>query len=152
VMSGIAALLRTEGPPAMASLPDMLSAMGHRGPDGEETWDGGPVGLGHLRLGSGSEAGGQPAVRGELAVIADCRIDNREELMRTLDIREPAAGDAELILRAYERWGESCASRLLGDFAFVLWDAVRRVVVCGRDHFGVKPLYYYRGFGLFAAA
>src|SRR5262249_55402117 len=52
--------------------------------------------------------------------------------------------DAEMILCAYERLGRSFAARLLGDFAFVIWDAHARELVCGRDHFGVKQLYYHR--------
>lgn len=52
------------------------------------------------------------------------------------------AADDELLLRAYRAWGVGLVERLVGDFAFVLWDAGRRRLVCARDHFGVKPLYY----------
>jgi asparagine synthase (glutamine-hydrolysing) len=151
-MSGIAALLRVDGPPAAASLQEMLAAMAHRGPDGEGAWDSGVVGLGHLRLAGTAHSYGQPVVRGQLAATADCRLDNRDQLMRDLGIRGGSLDDGELILRAYERWGAGCAGRLMGDFAFVVWDGLRRAVVCARDHFGVKPLYYHRAPGLFAAA
>ena len=60
--------------------------------------------------------------------------------------------DPDLILLAYQHWGEDCARHLLGDFAFVLWDGERRRVLCARDHFGVKPLYYYRLGALLACA
>ena len=50
--------------------------------------------------------------------------------------------DAELILRAYELWGEECAGKLLGDFAFALWDGRRRQLYCARDALGLKPFYY----------
>ena len=70
-------------------------------------------------------------------IVADARIDNRTEL--------PAAGpsDAELILAAYREWGTDCVSRLLGDFAFTIYDARRELLFCARDPMGVKPLYYY---------
>ncbi len=50
--------------------------------------------------------------------------------------------DVELILRAYDRWGEQCLEHLLGDFAFAIWDGRKRRLFCARDHFGVKPFYY----------
>jgi asparagine synthase (glutamine-hydrolysing) len=54
------------------------------------------------------------------------------------------ATDVELIARAYAKWGEDCVSRLLGDFAFAIWDATQRRLFCARDQFGIKPLYYAR--------
>jgi asparagine synthase (glutamine-hydrolysing) len=51
--------------------------------------------------------------------------------------------DAELVLKAYERWGEECPIRILGEFAFALWDARKRQVFCARDIMGVRPLYYW---------
>jgi asparagine synthase (glutamine-hydrolysing) len=58
-------------------------------------------------------------------------------------------GDAELILCAYERWEEQCPEKLLGDFAFAVWDARRQTLCCARDHVGVKPFYYYVSSSLF---
>ncbi len=55
--------------------------------------------------------------------------------------------DAELILRAYKRWGERSPEHLLGDFAFAIRDAHRDVLFCARDHFGVKPFYYHHAPG-----
>src|SRR5262249_55056052 len=57
-----------------------------------------------------------------------------------------------LILEAYERWGEACPSKLLGDFAFVIWDGVRRILFCARDHLGVRPLYYHHDAASFRCA
>jgi asparagine synthase (glutamine-hydrolysing) len=88
-----------------------------------------------------------PSVRGDLAITADARIDNREELMRALNLTDDrpreAVSDSDLILGAYEKWGERCPERLLGDFAFAVWDGRRGVLFCARDHMGVKPFYYY---------
>jgi asparagine synthase (glutamine-hydrolysing) len=50
--------------------------------------------------------------------------------------------DAELILYAYEAWGEDCVKHLIGDFAFAIWDSRQRRLFCARDHFGVKQFYY----------
>src|SRR6202011_6212694 len=51
---------------------------------------------------------------------------------------------SELILRAYEKWGQSCPEKLLGDFAFAVWDRRKQAIFCARDHMGVKPFYYYK--------
>jgi asparagine synthase (glutamine-hydrolysing) len=81
--------------------------------------------------------------------VFDGRLDNRDTLAVRLTGRDrsldtPPASDAELVLRAYDAWGADCATRLLGDFAFCIWDEQRQALTCGRDHFGVKPLYYAR--------
>lgn len=83
------------------------------------------------------------------------RLDNREELGKKLDIA-PAelAGicETELILYSYLKWGESCVDHLIGDFVFVILDRKENKVFCGRDHMGVKPLYYYASDDLFVCA
>jgi asparagine synthase (glutamine-hydrolysing) len=53
-----------------------------------------------------------------------------------------AATDPEVILHAYDVWGESCVLYLRGDFAFAIWDAPRKKLFCARDHFGIKPFFY----------
>src|SRR5439155_24142585 len=57
-----------------------------------------------------------------------------------------------LILWAYERWGEESPARLLGDFAFAIWDAAARRLFCARDHLGIRPLYYHHDGRAFRAA
>ena len=54
------------------------------------------------------------------------------------------SGDADLIRRAWLRWGQECPKHLLGDYAFAIWDVGRRTLFCARDHIGAKPLYYAR--------
>ncbi len=80
-----------------------------------------------------------------LTITGEVRLDNRDELRRALDL-EPeerkGLGDLALILRAYERWGDACAGRLLGDFAFAIHDARTGRAFGARDHLGVKPFYY----------
>jgi asparagine synthase (glutamine-hydrolysing) len=59
-----------------------------------------------------------------------------------IDAHHDRLTDAELILNAYETWGDDCVNHLLGDFAFAIWDERRRRLFCARDHFGVKPFFY----------
>ena len=159
-MSGIAALLRLDGAPATpADVERMVATLAHRGPDGAGVWCTGPAGVGHRLLHTTPESlhERQPLASAAacLVLTADARIDNRAELIRALDLAEPATAitDAALILAAYERWGERCPERLLGDFAFAVWDARRQALFCARDHFGVKPIYYHHAPGrLFALA
>jgi asparagine synthase (glutamine-hydrolysing) len=78
----------------------------------------------------------------ELWIDADARLDARDELIAKLGGSISTSNDAELILRAYEVWGEDCPKHLLGDFAFAIWDNRLRRLFCARDHFGVKPFFY----------
>src|SRR5690606_31000862 len=83
---------------------------------------------------------------GALVLVADARIDNHDELARTLDLPRAADGalpDASFILAAYRRWGEDCVERLIGEFAFILWDATRALLIAARDHLGRRCLAYH---------
>lgn len=128
----------------------MAAFLATRGPDGQDAWSGGPAALVHALLRTGDAAdlttAGPVSLDGACWVTADARLDGRDDLVRALRAAgEPAApGEtaAALILRAYRAWGTSCAHRLLGDFAFALWDGPRRRLFCARDPLGVKPLYY----------
>ena len=150
-MSGIAGLLDTAGDTADSStLRLMLAALAHRGPDGEGVWASGPVALGHRALWTTPEAHTEDQpwrdAAGELAVVIDGRIDNRDDLRAALNVRgyRPRVDtDPELVLRAYECWGENFPRELAGDFAIAVWDGTRRRLVCVRDPLGVKPLYYH---------
>jgi asparagine synthase (glutamine-hydrolysing) len=93
--------------------------------------------------------------RGDLALTADVRLDNRGELIAALKPGDSTAhewSDGQLILAAYEKWSENCLDRLIGDFAFAIWDVRRQELFCARDHFGVKPFYYCAFDKLFAFA
>jgi asparagine synthase (glutamine-hydrolysing) len=150
-VSGIAGLLAASGRAADArALRRMLAALAHRGPDGEAVWASGPVALGHRAFWTTPEAHteGQPwrDAAARLAVVMDGRLDNRAELRSALvarGCRLRAEHDPELVLRAYECWGEAFPCELVGDFAIALWDGNRRRLVCARDPLGVRPLYYH---------
>jgi asparagine synthase (glutamine-hydrolysing) len=159
-VSGILGLYYLDGQPAIRSdLETMMRSLAHRGPDGSNIWSEGAVGLGHQMLWTTIESLREvlPLAnrREDVVVTADARIDNREELINLLGLERglsESISDSELILAAYEEWGEGCVERLLGDFAFAVWDARKRALFCGRDRFGVKPFYYYSSPTLFAFA
>jgi asparagine synthase (glutamine-hydrolysing) len=78
-------------------------------------------------------------------ITADVRLDNRAELLDALNLANQGsvAGDAALILAAYLQWDTACVERLLGDFAFAIWDPRQLKLFCARDHFGMRPYYYH---------
>jgi asparagine synthase (glutamine-hydrolysing) len=123
----------------------MGETLAHRGLTAD-VWCNDQVGFGHRLLSAPPNAQDQiVSLRSEsLVITADARLDNRAHLYDLLQVA-PAerlvTSDSHLILLAYERWGESCVEKLLGDFAFVLWDAQQQVLFCARDHVGVKPFY-----------
>jgi len=158
-VSGVAVAYCLDGRPVKReALSHMTALLAHRGPDGTGIWSEGLVGLGHCLLWTTPESRCErlPVVKqdGELVLTADARIDNRAELLEALELTprpDETIPDSALILAAYERWGVKCPERLLGDFAFVVWDRRQHKVFCARDHFGVKPLYYYYQPGRFFA-
>jgi asparagine synthase (glutamine-hydrolysing) len=128
----------------------MTQAAAHRGPDGIRYWREGSAGLAHLALNVTPESLNerQPLTSGggDLVLTADARIDNREELIRALTakgcLKGDAPTDAELILAAYRYWGTGCPARLVGDFAFAIWDAKRGRLFAARDPMGMRAFYY----------
>lgn len=78
-----------------------------------------------------------------IAVAGDARLDNLDDLRARLEAGA-SASTAEIVARAYRAWGQTFADRLVGDFAFVLWDGTRRSALAARDPFGVRPLFYRR--------
>jgi asparagine synthase (glutamine-hydrolysing) len=124
----------------------MNKKLSHRGPDGSDIWCEGPIGLGHQMLWTTPESLHEqlPYEENGLVITADARIDNRDELSKELDIKdEENVSDSYFILKSYEKWGEECPDKLLGDFAFAIWDKAQEKLFCARDHMGVKPFYYY---------
>ncbi len=146
-MSAITGIFYRKGkkvdPQLIQKMNDKLS---HRGPDGSHTWVEDNVGLGHQMLHTTPESLHEklPFIEEDRVITADARIDNREELANELDIADvETVSDSYFILKAYGRWGEDCPDKLLGDFAFAIWDRKKEILFCARDHMGVKPFYYY---------
>jgi asparagine synthase (glutamine-hydrolysing) len=149
-MSGITGIHNIDGRPVdRLRLQQVTNAIAHRGPDGIGYWLDGPVGFGHLMLHTTPESlhEKQPLSYepGSLCLTLDGRVDNREELRAALEskgYRLRADTDAELVLRAYECWGDDCPQHLLGDFAFAIWDGRQRKLFCARDPVGLRSFYY----------
>jgi len=140
-------------------LTQMVNLIAHRGPDGINTWHEGSVGLGHCMLWTTPESVHEtlPLVNstGEKYITADARIDNRDDLLNTfaINIRDATEiSDSEIILMSYERWGTTCVDKLLGDFAFAIWDKRHQQMFCARDHMGIKSFYYYLSAEMFVFA
>lgn len=151
-MSAIFGIWQRDGAPVeQRQVQNMQRTLAAWGPDGEGCWQQGSLALGQMMLWNTPEARyevlpccspGYP----QRVLCADARIDNRSELLTALQI--PAAqaatlGDSQLILHAYERWGEACPRYLVGDYAFALWDGGQQRLVCGRDALGLRPFYYH---------
>lgn len=78
-------------------------------------------------------------------------IEIRNELIRQGETFQTHS-DTEVILKAYQRWGEDCLSHFNGMWAFLLWDRRQKLLFCARDRFGIKPFYYYSDPKRFVAA
>ncbi len=149
-MSGIAAIIRFDGGAVEpGQIEAMTAAMAYRQADGIAHWRRGGAALGHLMLRTTQELleEVQPlANEDESAVLVmDGWLSNWQELRSDLLARGAklrTRSDAELVLRAYETWGEDCPRRIDGEFAFAIWDARRRAAFCARDHAGLRPLHY----------
>ncbi|NUO62696.1 MAG: asparagine synthase (glutamine-hydrolyzing) [Gemmatimonadaceae bacterium] len=129
----------------------MAASQHHRGPDARGRWldPSGRAGLAHNRLAiiDLSEAGRQPmfsadglrciVFNGEIYNYLELRAELAAYLFRTRT-------DSEVILAAWERWGEACLDHFVGMFAFMLWDSREQRLFAARDRFGVKPLYLAR--------
>ena len=131
-------------------LSEALSVLRHRGPDAEGMWisPSNRCALAHCRLSiiDLSDAGRQPMAdpTGRYWIVFNGEIYNyielRTELSSVFQFRTRT--DTEVLLAAYQRWGEGCLERLIGMFAFVIWDEQTQTLFAARDRFGVKPIYY----------
>ncbi|MBI3990590.1 MAG: lasso peptide isopeptide bond-forming cyclase [Candidatus Omnitrophica bacterium] len=156
-MSGIAGIYFKDGRTAEPGFLELMTnTLAHRGPDDKGIWCGGPLGFGHSMLWTTQESLNEKLPFMDkttgIAITSDARIDNREELISVLRCGDKNITDSELILRAYEKWGEHCPENLLGDFSFAIWDSQKQMLFCARDHIGVKPFYYYKSDRIFVFA
>jgi asparagine synthase (glutamine-hydrolysing) len=149
-MSGFAGIMQLDGAPVDRLLVRCMTAfLRFRGPDAQQAWIDGAIGLGQAVLRTTPESQretGPCTLDGAAWIAADARLDARAELIAAVQARggdvSATATDPELILHAYGVWGESCLEHMLGDFSFALWDRRSRRLFCARDRFGVKPFFY----------
>jgi asparagine synthase (glutamine-hydrolysing) len=149
-MCGICGFFEHDGdrPIDRATLVRMNRAIRHRGPDDEGYFDEHPVALAMRRLSIIDIDGGQQPVFNEdrtISVVFNGEIYNYRELRAELETAGHefrTNGDTEVIVHAYEQFGEACLTRFNGMFAFALWDGRNERLLLARDRFGIKPLHY----------
>jgi asparagine synthase (glutamine-hydrolysing) len=147
-MCGIAGIIGA-GKDRREILRAMVSAIAHRGPDGEGIYDDGGAALGHRRLAviDLSENAAQPMGNedGSVQIVYNGEVYNFEELRAPLEQkghRFRSRSDTEVLVHLYEEEGDRFVEKLNGMFAFALWDTRRRRLLLGRDRFGQKPLFW----------
>ncbi len=150
-MCGIAGILAlSPGQDNTAAVRQMAAVLHHRGPDDEGYYDDDRVALGHKRLSIIDLDGGhQPMTNedGTLWLVYNGEIYNYRELipeLQNLGHTFKTRCDTEVVLHAYEQWGEECVHRFNGMWAFAVWDKKKAAVFASRDRFGIKPFYFCR--------
>lgn len=147
-MCGIAGVLSYGPPPDRDLILAMMARLAHRGPDGSGYYLDRRVALGHTRLAIIDQAGGAQPLCNEdrtVWVTFNGEIFNYVELADELRRRGHTfrtSSDTEVIVHAWEEWGESCFARFNGQWAIALWDSRRERLVLSRDRMGVRPLFY----------
>ena len=149
-MCGITGIFDTRGKRDIdrAVLHRMNESQFHRGPDEGGLHVEPGVGLGHRRLSIIDLSTGQQPLYNEdssVCVVFNGEIYNYQELIPELQALGHifhTRSDTEVIVHAWEAWGERCVDRFRGMFAFALWDRNRETIFLARDRLGVKPLFY----------
>ena len=136
----------------------MMKRMKHRGPDDDGIFTCDNVGLGFVRLSilDLSSAGHQPMYshNRRYVIVYNGEVYNYLELRKELRHKYnfKTGTDTEVVLAAYQEWGEDCLNRFNGMFAFVIYDIQTKEIFGARDRFGIKPFYYYQDHNTFVFA
>jgi asparagine synthase (glutamine-hydrolysing) len=147
-MSAIGGIYNFDNEPVRRNfLLSMGCALATRGPDGGSEVIHGAIGMVYSAFHTTRESRfeSQPLISpsGGHVLCWDGRLDNREDLISILcDEIQGNVTDASIVLAAYRKWGTTFPARLVGDFAFSLWDPTSRTLLLGRDHVGVRQLFY----------
>jgi asparagine synthase (glutamine-hydrolysing) len=150
-MCGIAGIIDTARPPGVAEIGAMVDCIPYRGPDGtgQKCFESEGVALGHRRLSilDLSDAGAQPmaSASGRFWITYNGEVYNYLEVRKELEAlgwQFRSHSDTEVLLCAYEQWGEECLQRFMGMYAFAIWDRQKRELFAARDRMGIKPFYY----------
>ena len=149
-MCGIAGILNPESSPVeQSAIKAMTRLMTHRGPDAEGYFLRGHVALGHRRLKIiDLEGGVQPLFNEDhsVVVVYNGEIFNFQEVKTVLEAKGHifrTHSDTEVIVHAYEEYGDQCPTHFRGMFAFAIYDMPRKRLLLARDRLGIKPLYYH---------
>lgn len=149
-MCGIAGIFHINNRPASAViLKKMSDSISHRGPDGEGSYVNGPIAIAHRRLSiiDLSSLGHQPMQSRNLRYVISYNgeVYNYNELrieLESLGYGFKSQTDTEVVLYAWQEWGEKSVQKLNGMFAFAIWDNKEKTLSLVRDRYGIKPLYY----------
>lgn len=149
-MCGITGVIDVKGKAEIprALLERMNQSLLHRGPDAGGVHIEPGIGLGHRRLSIIDVATGQQPLYNEdhsVVVVFNGEIYNFQDLvpeLQALGHLFRTRSDTEVIVHAWEAWGEKCVERFRGMFAFALWDRNQQTLFLARDRLGVKPLFY----------
>src|SRR5277367_5539515 len=148
-MSAIAGIWSFDGGiPAVPSCREMLLALSVYGGDDCAQYDGDSLSMGRclLRLLPEDPFDRQPlSADGVTALVADVRLDNREEIAAGLGLsRQQTAvmADSDVLLAAWMHWQEECVDHLSGAFSFAVWNQKKQHLFLARDHTGERPLFY----------
>ena len=151
-MCGIAGLVSLkDGQDITEKIRAMVAAIPHRGPDGEGVLVHENVALGHRRLAiidlTNDAAQPMSSPSGELVLSFNGEIYNYVELRAELAAKGRhfrSESDTEVLLQAYEEWGEGCVEKFNGMWSFAILDKRNNRIFCSRDRFGEKPFYFLR--------
>jgi asparagine synthase (glutamine-hydrolysing) len=141
-MCGIAGIVGSRASVEIAQ--SMAQRLRHRGPDGAGTWSQPGVALAHRRLAilDLTEGGHQPMLFDSQVLTYNGEIYNHEQLRAALPGPWQSSGDTEVLVHLLARHGSACLDRLVGMFAFAVWDTREQRLLLARDRLGIKPLYY----------
>ncbi|OME78698.1 asparagine synthase (glutamine-hydrolyzing) [Paenibacillus sp. FSL A5-0031] len=152
-MSGIVGILFTDESKPLRQMLNEISKMAykveHRGPDDSGFWSDGKVALGIQRQSIiDSYEGNQPLSNesGSNWIVFDGEIYNYKEIRRHLEFKNhrfKTQSDTEVIVHLYEEYGSASIYMLRGMFSFAIWDCEKQLLFAARDHFGIKPFYYF---------
>ncbi len=158
-MCGICGIINFDGQRVESNrIKTMMERMKHRGPDDDGTFFRKNIGLGFVRLSilDLTKSGHQPMYshNGRYVIVFNGEVYNYLELRTELQDRYlfKTGTDTEVVLAAYQEWGEKCLDRFNGMFAFVIYDLKSGSIFGARDRFGIKPFYYYRDNNIFIFA
>jgi asparagine synthase (glutamine-hydrolysing) len=149
-MCGISGIFRfrSDDRDIRSRITKMTASLAHRGPDAWGTYIGRDIAIGHARLSIVDiTAGHQPMDTSEFVISYNGEVYNYIELREELEregIVFTTRSDTEVVMKAYQAWGEKAFPKFNGQFAFLLWDKKNRRLIAARDRYGVRPLFVTR--------
>ena len=157
-MCGIAGFIDFKKNTSEGIAKEMIACLNHRGPDDTDVYltenSTSSIGLCHARLSiiDLSNGGHQPMHYKHYTIVYNGEIYNYQEIKIELELLGHTfntVSDTEVILHAYEEWGENAVNKFIGMFAYFIYDSILNKVLITRDRAGVKPFYYYWNNDLF---